>query len=149
MQLSNSLASRNGILPPAKEIVPIPPVLGPQSPSSRRLKSFTKGKCVITPFHESVIQLNSSPSNFSSNRMRSCFSNKPFTITLASSFVLKWSSNTKTPLPAANPSALITRLVNIILSKFVSLVRTSYCGLRYSKPTRDKNCRQYNLLVSK
>ena len=62
----------------ALEDEPIPPVLGPRSPSRARLKSWTAGIGWTPESVTNAIRLNSSPSSFSSRRTRSPCTRRAF-----------------------------------------------------------------------
>ena len=104
----------SGVTTGAGEYAPMPPVLGPWSPSSKRLWSWlvAKGKA-LWPSHNTM-KLASSPVKNSSITTRAppalCVTPKRLSSSMKS--IASWASAklmaTTTPLPAAKPSALMT-----------------------------------------
>src|SRR5256886_1203005 len=93
------------------EYPPIPPVLGPLSPSKARLESHAGGRARTRSPSTSAINESSRPSIFSSSTMRSAAApTVPRSISVSMhSSVSSASRATSVPLPFARPSALTTK----------------------------------------
>ncbi len=99
-----------GVTTGAGEYAPMPPVLGPVSPSARRLWSCDEASGSTLRPSTSTMKLASSPARKSSTTTRAPASpiEWPTSIASIASVASATVVATTTPLPAARPSALTT-----------------------------------------
>ena len=107
---STSRATRSSSTEGTGEKAPIPPVLGPRSPSSARLKSWAGARGASRRPSQSTSSEHSGPVSPSSTTTRRPASPKadPDSLATTSASASARESVTSTPLPAASPSVLTT-----------------------------------------